>query len=429
MRIAVASSGLGHVRRGIEAWAEALATGLHASGEDVVLFHGGGKYACPGVALPFIRRDSALLRRLERHAPRFTWRWGLKSSYVLEQRSFARALLRVLRREAFDVVHTQDVALATILERERVRGGLAARTILAHGTDESPDVLARFRYLQHLSPERMESAERGTLLRRGFGGQARNAERGRGKRMEFCIPNFVDTTRFCPAEHGPERGTTAEIRAKFDVPRDAFVIGGSAALRIGHKRMDVLISEVAKLPRNVQRPTFNVQRSSAPLCLFLAGAATPETPAVERLAAETLGERCRILKNLPMEQMPDFYRALDLFVHPALEEVFGICFLEAMACGVPVVSHDSPTGRWIVGERGAGSAEPGKERGEGGVASGEGGWCVDMRKEGFLERAWPAIAEEYAAKQAATRPHVERTFSWQAVYPRFMEMYRAVCGD
>jgi len=40
MRIAIASSGLGHIQRGIEAWAKSLAEGLCREGQDVVV---GGK--------------------------------------------------------------------------------------------------------------------------------------------------------------------------------------------------------------------------------------------------------------------------------------------------------------------------------------------------------------------------------------------------
>ena len=46
-RIAIASSGLGHVARGIEAWADDLAAALAARGEDVLLFKGAGDATRP----------------------------------------------------------------------------------------------------------------------------------------------------------------------------------------------------------------------------------------------------------------------------------------------------------------------------------------------------------------------------------------------
>jgi hypothetical protein len=41
LKIAVVSSGLGHVARGIETWADDLAAALYKRGVDVTLFKGG----------------------------------------------------------------------------------------------------------------------------------------------------------------------------------------------------------------------------------------------------------------------------------------------------------------------------------------------------------------------------------------------------
>lgn len=48
--------------------------------------------------------------------------------------------------------------------------------------------------------------------------------------------------------------------------------------------------------------------------------------------------RIRFLPEVPMDQVADWYRALDLFVAPQRFEGFGLTPLEAMACGVPVVA-------------------------------------------------------------------------------------------
>ena len=50
--------------------------------------------------------------------------------------------------------------------------------------------------------------------------------------------------------------------------------------------------------------------------------------------------------------MPALYRSADAFLHLSRDESFGNVFVEAMACGTPVVAYDLPRTRWIVGDGG-----------------------------------------------------------------------------
>ncbi len=75
--------------------------------------------------------------------------------------------------------------------------------------------------------------------------------------------------------------------------------------------------------------------------MLLAGASTDDTPAVERYARDRLGTNVTILRDQPFDSMPSIYQCMDSYVHTAPEEVFGLCLLEAMASGVPVIAHDS----------------------------------------------------------------------------------------
>src|SRR5690349_5393720 len=110
MRIAIASSGLGHVTRGIEAWAADVGAALATRGERVTLFKGGGRAtASYEEVVPCCQRDAALAQGLMRRLPRRgLWRLGLGSAYSLEQVTFAAGLLRRLRRGRFDIIHVQD---------------------------------------------------------------------------------------------------------------------------------------------------------------------------------------------------------------------------------------------------------------------------------------------------------------------------------
>ena len=82
MKIAVVSSGLGHVARGIEAWADSLAVELNRRGADATLFKGDGKAVRQFErAIPCIRRGSVLAQRIRIFTRHFFWRWGLGSTY------------------------------------------------------------------------------------------------------------------------------------------------------------------------------------------------------------------------------------------------------------------------------------------------------------------------------------------------------------
>jgi glycosyltransferase involved in cell wall biosynthesis len=75
----------------------------------------------------------------------------------------------------------------------------------------------------------------------------------------------------------------------------------------------------------------------------------PLRQAIEANAARLLPGRFTLL-SVAAERMPALYRSADLFLHLSKEESFGNVFLEAMACGLPVVAHDTPRVRWIVGD-------------------------------------------------------------------------------
>ena len=121
-------------------------------------------------------------------------------------------------------------------------------------------------------------------------------------------------------------------REEFGIPPNRLVVLMVSAL-ITSKRVEAGIDAVSRLT--------NVH-------LVVAGDG-PLRPEIERLAAQSLPGRFTRL-SVPAADMPLLYQSADVFLHLSLEESFGNVFLESMACGLPVVAHDSPRTRWIVGD-------------------------------------------------------------------------------
>lgn len=331
MKIAIPSAFLGKVMRGCESWAQDLATELHRRGMDVTLFQGGGpsdsSYAryipCPDHTQPLWKH----VTRLTQHG---LWRYGLGSPLHLQQAVFGRRVARELRRGRFDIVHTQDPGTALALERARRAGRHTAKVILANGTEEPFEFLDQFEHVQELAPYYMELDHRYGLS---------------SERQWFTIPNFVDCDVYAP-------GDQAQARKKFGIPPDRFVVLDVAALKLTHKRLDWLAQEVA-----------TARQTHPEIMLIVAGASTPETPQVEQAIRRYLGEDAWILKDVPRRNMPDLYRAADLFAHTALTEMFAIVLLEAGATGLSLRGHRFPVIEWVIGA---------------------GGVCLDMEKPGEL---------------------------------------------
>jgi glycosyltransferase involved in cell wall biosynthesis len=75
----------------------------------------------------------------------------------------------------------------------------------------------------------------------------------------------------------------------------------------------------------------------------------PLRSAISAAAAELLPGRFTLLSVAP-ERMPKLYQAADVFLQASKDEPFPLVFLEAMACGVPIVAHDMPRVRWFIGD-------------------------------------------------------------------------------
>jgi 1,2-diacylglycerol 3-alpha-glucosyltransferase len=378
MRVCVASSGLGHVARGVEAWAADLASALAGRGVDVVLCKGGGIPNAPYErVLSCWQRGAARTQRLQRWLPRRVfWRLGLGTECEVEQTTFAWSLLKFLRHQEIDILHVQDALVAMWLQRARRMGVVRTRTILAHGTNEPLRFQKRITYLQHLAPWHLE--------------QARAA--GVWSPTWTAIPNFVDLELFRPGRAQP-------LRQELGIPADALVVLTVAAIKRQHKRVDWLLSEFAQSIEGVQPAT------PRPPYLVVAGGAEKDTDELAEEGGRLLGERARFLVRFPRERMPDLYRAADIFVLSSLREMMPIAVLEAAASGLPSLVNRHPLLEWVIGP---------------------GGEAVDLTSPGCLARAMARLlncpADRLRLGQLARR-HCADHFSRDRVVDQILDYY------
>lgn len=372
MKIAVVSSGLEHVTRGVETWTRNLGYALKERGIKVIIYKGSGiNRKGFEKSISCVRSGSRLSKMLHRALPSFSWRFGMGSVYQMQQTTFALNLLPELMIKRFDIIHTKDPDAANILRIAKRFGLIKSKVILAHGTEEPFGFIKKFDYLQHLAPFHMEEA-----IAHGVNSSVK----------QFAIPNFVDIDKFTGEKIG--------IRGELGIPEDAFVVLSVAAIKKAHKRIDYLIDEIVKLSR-------------PEVYLLIAGAKTNETDALIEIGESRLGDKIRFLTDFPHERMNEVYAAADLFILCSLFEMFGIVFIESMASGVPAVGHIHPVFEWIIGD---------------------GGECIDMVKDGELAKTIEKYLDEAYRNEKGrkARERVVKNFSKEVVVDKIIDMYKEV---
>jgi glycosyltransferase involved in cell wall biosynthesis len=83
------------------------------------------------------------------------------------------------------------------------------------------------------------------------------------------------------------------------------------------------------------------------LTVLEAGNGHPPRPPARASAESALGPQPQVIFTgyVPEDEKVDHYRVADLYVMPSRGEGFGIVFLEALACGLPVIGSKVDGGR------------------------------------------------------------------------------------
>lgn len=364
LKIAVLSSGLGHIPRGIEVWSENLANLLDRNNVNVTLFKGGGKKQKQfEKIIPCIRMNSRLLTSYARIP------WGYR--YLIQQYSFFILSFPFLCK--YDIVQTSDYLIGKLLYKAKKYGLINGEILFTDGNIFNLNLLRGFKYVHETSDYYVAQAN----------------ELGIDTSNWFAVPHFVDTGVFKPVN--------MNLRKSFSIPDDAFVILSVGAVGDAIKRMTWLIDEI------------NLFQSSEPereVHLIIVGSRETNANDIIEYGKQKM-ENIHFLFNVPHDEMNEVYNTANVFVLCTLIERFGLVFIEAMACGVPSIGHIFPVTKYIIGD---------------------GGDCIDMTKQEELSNTLKKYLDiKYRDQKSKNAIKiVQKNFSDDAVFDSFEKAYNMI---
>ena len=105
-----------------------------------------------------------------------------------------------------------------------------------------------------------------------------------------------------------------------------------------------------------------------------------------------------------------YYRAADFFVHPGLQETFGLAAVESQACGTPVVGiRGSSLERVVLHERQL--------------------WARENTADAMANAIEESAAHKSSILTQGVIGQVESLYSWPVVFAELFCIYRQVCGN
>lgn len=139
------------------------------------------------------------------------------------------------------------------------------------------------------------------------------------------IPNCVDTRRFVPVEPAEK----IALRKKLDLPQDATMVIYTGRL-VSYKGLPLLL-----------RVWNEIRRKHENMLLILAGTGGLDIHNCEKELQEFVkanGLENQVLFTGTVQNVPAYLQASDLFVFPTENDAFPSSIVEAMACGLPVIT-------------------------------------------------------------------------------------------
>ena len=127
----------------------------------------------------------------------------------------------------------------------------------------------------------------------------------------------------------------------------------------------------------------------------------------EEIESSGMEKSIRILGVVRDEDLPLLYNCADLFVYPSLYEGFGLPPLEAMACGVPIITSNTSSLPEVVGNAGI---------------------MVDPNDIESLSDEMYRVLKDEELKHRMSRDGLKRSkmFTWEKMVNEVLETYEVV---
>lgn len=228
---------------------------------------------------------------------------------------FSRAETR-----SFDIWHAQDGISGNALAQLKLRGLVPAFVRTVHHIDAFADPR-----VVKLQQRAIETADHLLVVSRLW---QETIARDYGREATL-VSNGVDTSRFTPKPHGEH---DAELRERF-IPGEGrvYLAVGGIEQRKNTLRILGAFAQCRAVDPNAR-------------LVIAGGASVLDHTRYQNGFADALTftgwpqGTVVVTGPLPQHLMPSLYRRADALVFPSVTEGFGLVVLEAMACGVPVIT-------------------------------------------------------------------------------------------
>jgi len=130
----------------------------------------------------------------------------------------------------------------------------------------------------------------------------------------------------------------------------------------------------------------------------------------EEIESSGVEQSIRLLGVARDEDLPLLYNCADLFVYPSLYEGFGLPPLEAMACGIPVITSNTSSLPEVVGNAGI---------------------MVDPLDVNSLYEAMANVLKDQELKYQMSRDGLKRSkmFTWEKTVSGVLKIYNEILSE